>query len=102
MAASWRRPAGPGFARAGSPSGTTGGAGAHPQVGPELTRRATGVTGETADGVSLGKIGRIIDALRHERYRFSPARRRGRSWPTESAAAADARPVPAGGVAARR
>jgi hypothetical protein len=34
-----------------------------------------GVTQETVDGMSLGKIGRIIDALRHERYRFSPARR---------------------------
>jgi len=34
-----------------------------------------GVTGETVDGMSLGKIGRIIDAMRHERYRFSPARR---------------------------
>jgi group II intron reverse transcriptase/maturase len=34
-----------------------------------------GVTGETVDGMTLGKIGRIIDALRHERYRFSPARR---------------------------
>ena len=34
-----------------------------------------GVTGETVDGMSLGKIGRIIDAVRHERYRFSPARR---------------------------
>ena len=34
-----------------------------------------GATPETADGMSLGKIGRIIDALRHERYRFSPARR---------------------------
>src|SRR6266542_676711 len=34
-----------------------------------------GATGETVDGMSLGKIGRIIDALRHERYRFSPARR---------------------------
>jgi len=34
-----------------------------------------GVDGETADGMSLGKIGRIIDALRHERYRFKPARR---------------------------
>jgi len=34
-----------------------------------------GPTGETVDGMSLGKIGRIIDALRHERYRFSPARR---------------------------
>jgi group II intron reverse transcriptase/maturase len=34
-----------------------------------------GVTQETADGMSWGKIGRIIDAVRHERYRFSPARR---------------------------
>ena len=34
-----------------------------------------GVTGETVDGMSLGKIERIIDAMRHERYRFSPARR---------------------------
>ena len=34
-----------------------------------------GVTGETVDAMSLGKIGRIIDALRHERYRFNPVRR---------------------------
>jgi retron-type reverse transcriptase len=34
-----------------------------------------GVNGETADGMSMEKIGRIIDALRHERYRFSPVRR---------------------------
>ena len=34
-----------------------------------------GPCGETADGMSLGKIGRIIDALRHERYRFQPVRR---------------------------
>jgi retron-type reverse transcriptase len=34
-----------------------------------------GVTQETVDGMSQGKIGRIIDAVRHERYRFSPARR---------------------------
>jgi retron-type reverse transcriptase len=34
-----------------------------------------GVTGETVDGMSMGKIDRIIDAMRHERYRFSPARR---------------------------
>jgi group II intron reverse transcriptase/maturase len=34
-----------------------------------------GVTSETVDGMSMGKIGRIIDALRHERYRFSPVRR---------------------------
>jgi retron-type reverse transcriptase len=34
-----------------------------------------GVTPETVDGMFMGKIGRIIDAMRHERYRFSPARR---------------------------
>jgi len=34
-----------------------------------------GVDGETVDGMSLGKISRIIDALRHERYRFLPVRR---------------------------
>ncbi|MGH3818388.1 MAG: reverse transcriptase/maturase family protein [Pseudonocardiaceae bacterium] len=34
-----------------------------------------GVTGETADGMSMGKIGCIIDAMRHERYRFAPVRR---------------------------
>jgi group II intron reverse transcriptase/maturase len=34
-----------------------------------------GVDGETVDGMSLAKIGRIIDALRHERYRFQPVRR---------------------------
>jgi group II intron reverse transcriptase/maturase len=34
-----------------------------------------GATGETVDGMSLDKIGRIIDAMRHERFRFSPARR---------------------------
>jgi group II intron reverse transcriptase/maturase len=34
-----------------------------------------GVDGETVDGMSLRKIGRIIDALRHERFRFKPVRR---------------------------
>jgi group II intron reverse transcriptase/maturase len=34
-----------------------------------------GVTQETVDGMSLAKIRRIIDAMRHERYRFRPARR---------------------------
>jgi group II intron reverse transcriptase/maturase len=34
-----------------------------------------GPDGETADGMSLAKIGRIIDAMRHERYRFRPVRR---------------------------
>jgi group II intron reverse transcriptase/maturase len=34
-----------------------------------------GATAETVDGMSLGKIGRIIDALRHERFQFSPVKR---------------------------
>ncbi|WP_174575769.1 reverse transcriptase/maturase family protein [Nocardia miyunensis] len=34
-----------------------------------------GVTQETADGMSLGRIDRIIGAMRHERYRFRPVRR---------------------------
>ena len=34
-----------------------------------------GPDAETADGMTLDKIGRIIDALRHERYRFKPVRR---------------------------
>ena len=34
-----------------------------------------GPTQETADDMSMEKIGAIIDAMRHERYRFSPVRR---------------------------
>ena len=34
-----------------------------------------GATQETADGMSMEKIGAIIEAMRHERYRFSPVRR---------------------------
>src|SRR5437016_4968207 len=34
-----------------------------------------GITEETADGMSLEKIDTIIDALRHERYHWKPARR---------------------------
>ncbi len=34
-----------------------------------------GACGETADGMSEGKIGQIVELMRSERYRFSPARR---------------------------
>jgi group II intron reverse transcriptase/maturase len=34
-----------------------------------------GPTQETADGMTMEKIGGIIEAMRHERYRFSPVRR---------------------------
>jgi hypothetical protein len=37
--------------------------------------KTPGVTGETVDGMSLAKIAAIIDALRRERYRWSPAKR---------------------------
>src|ERR1700704_1978708 len=37
--------------------------------------RTPGATQETADGMSLRKIGAIITAMRHERYRFHPVRR---------------------------
>jgi hypothetical protein len=36
---------------------------------------APGATQETADGMSMEKIETIIDAMRHERYRFSPVQR---------------------------
>jgi retron-type reverse transcriptase len=56
-------------------------------LNPDLYRRAyarlyrnhgaltPGTTPETADEMSLSKIDRIIDAVRHERYRWRPARR---------------------------
>src|SRR5205807_1433527 len=34
-----------------------------------------GITEETVDGMSLEKIETIIETLRHERYRWKPARR---------------------------
>src|SRR3984893_6444357 len=34
-----------------------------------------GASAETADGMSEDKIDQITEAMRHERYRFSPARR---------------------------
>jgi retron-type reverse transcriptase len=34
-----------------------------------------GTTEETVDGMSLSKIGNIIEALRYERYRWTPVRR---------------------------
>jgi retron-type reverse transcriptase len=34
-----------------------------------------GVTGETVDGMSLAKIGLVIDTVRRERWRWSPVKR---------------------------
>jgi group II intron reverse transcriptase/maturase len=48
---------------------------AHGRIYANKGAMTPGADGETADGMSLAKIGRIIDAMRHERYRFSPVRR---------------------------
>ncbi len=34
-----------------------------------------GTTGETVDGMSLDRIDRVIDAIRHERWKWPPVRR---------------------------
>ena len=48
---------------------------AHGRIYSNQGAMTPGVSAETVDGMSLGKIGRIIDAMRHERYRFSPVKR---------------------------
>lgn len=48
---------------------------AHGRIYSNHGAMTPGVTGETADGMSTEKIGRIIDAMRHERFRFSPVKR---------------------------
>ncbi|MDT9698972.1 reverse transcriptase/maturase family protein, partial [Streptomyces sp. P17] len=48
---------------------------AHGRIYSNKGAMTPGVSGETADGMSLEKIGRIIDALRHERFRFQPVKR---------------------------
>jgi retron-type reverse transcriptase len=48
---------------------------AHGRIYANHGAMTPGACGETADGMSLAKIGRISDALRHERYRFQPVKR---------------------------
>jgi group II intron reverse transcriptase/maturase len=48
---------------------------AHGRIYSNQGAMTPGVSGETADGMSLDKIERIIDALRHERFRFEPVQR---------------------------
>ena len=47
---------------------------AHGRIYANHGAMTPGADGETADGMSAAKTGRIIDALRHERYRFQPAK----------------------------
>ena len=48
---------------------------AHGRIYANHGAMTPGADGETADGMSQAKTGRIIDALRHERYRFQPVKR---------------------------
>jgi group II intron reverse transcriptase/maturase len=48
---------------------------AYAKLYPNKGAMTKGVTGETVDGMSLAKIDRLIDNLRHERHRWKPARR---------------------------
>jgi group II intron reverse transcriptase/maturase len=48
---------------------------AHGRIYSNHGAMTPGATQETADGMSMEKIETIIDAMRHERYRFSPVRR---------------------------
>jgi group II intron reverse transcriptase/maturase len=48
---------------------------AYGSIYPDQGAMTPGASEETADGMSGGKIDQIIELMRHERYRFSPARR---------------------------
>jgi group II intron reverse transcriptase/maturase len=48
---------------------------AHGRIYANQGAMTPGADGETADGMSQARTGRIIDALRHERYRFQPVKR---------------------------
>lgn len=48
---------------------------AHGRIYSNNGAMTPGADGETADGMALEKIGRIISALRKERYRFKPVKR---------------------------
>ena len=48
---------------------------AHGNIYSNQGAMTSGAGGETADGMSEDKIDQIIGLMRHERYRFTPARR---------------------------
>ena len=48
---------------------------AYARLSPNKGAMTPGVTWETIDGMDRAKIERIIDDLRHERYRWTPVRR---------------------------
>uniref|UniRef100_UPI0021D2C749 reverse transcriptase/maturase family protein n=1 Tax=Streptomyces lycopersici TaxID=2974589 RepID=UPI0021D2C749 len=48
---------------------------AYGRIYPNKGAMTAGASGETADGMSLAKIERVINALRQERFRFDPVKR---------------------------
>jgi hypothetical protein len=48
---------------------------AYAKLYPNKGAMTPGSTAETVDGMSLAKIDRLIDELRHERFRWTPVRR---------------------------
>ena len=48
---------------------------AYARLSPNKGAMTPGATWETIDGMDRAKIARIIDDLRHERYRWTPVRR---------------------------
>ena len=48
---------------------------AYGNIYPNQGAMTPGASEETADGMTEGKIDQIIELMRHERYRFAPARR---------------------------
>jgi len=48
---------------------------AYTKIAPNKGALTPGVTAGTADGMSLAKIDRLIEDLRHERHRWTPVRR---------------------------
>jgi retron-type reverse transcriptase len=48
---------------------------AYARLYPNKGAMTKGSTKETVDGMSLAKIDKLIDTLRHERYRWTPVRR---------------------------
>jgi retron-type reverse transcriptase len=48
---------------------------AYAKLYPNKGAMTPGATPETVDGMSLGKINNIIEAIRYERYQWTPVRR---------------------------
>jgi len=48
---------------------------AYAKIAPNKGAMTPGVTDETVDGMSLEKIDKLIEAIRYERYRWTPVRR---------------------------